>query len=294
MPCDDDVHDARRRARHALASVRSESLRYARAALGGPLALETPAARAVAVIVVVLLTLLTEIGGVVAWPFIGVAAAMRGARRWLALLAGSASYACLAVFVVPIVASWFGRIPLPCAPEGSLAPRSFVYCVALRNYVVPALAADALAIADDVRARDPGTSVRYLDGAFPFPGLPLLPHLSHGDAHRLDLALPFESGGSPIGYFGYAPLADGESPACPPRLFDLRWDLDPIQPLLGPPVLDVARASRLVRAAVARPGIRRVLVEPHVADQLGVRSSEIAFQGCHAARHDDHVHLDAR
>jgi hypothetical protein len=37
--------------------------------------------------------------------------------------------------------------------------------------------------------------------------------------------------------------------------------------------------------------IGKILLEPHLRDRLGLTSSKIRFQGCNAARHDDHLHL---
>lgn len=265
----------------------------ARAALRGPFALEGRRARVLGVVAIALVTVLTQVGAIVVWPCLGAMALLRGRARAAVALGGVAAYVGFVLLALPVLAAPFGRVPLPCAGGGALVPRSIVFCLAARNYVVPALRDDALAIAADVRAHEPEASVAYLDAAFPFRGLPILPHLSHGDARRLDLALAFEDGtGSPIGYFGYAPLSPDERAACPERWLDLRWDLDFLQPLFGPPRLDAARTSRLVRAAVARPGIARVLLEPHVAEQLGIRSSKVRFQGCHAARHDDHMHIE--
>ncbi|MGO1080022.1 hypothetical protein [Inquilinus sp. CA228] len=52
------------------------------------------------------------------------------------------------------------------------------------------------------------------------------------------------------------------------------------------------------RAAVAwlladgpRFGLERILLEPHLVRRLGLSSPLLRFQGCRAARHDDHLHL---
>ena len=38
-------------------------------------------------------------------------------------------------------------------------------------------------------------------------------------------------------------------------------------------------------------GLQRVFLEPYLAKRLGVASPLLGFQGCRAARHDDHIHL---
>jgi len=254
--------------------------------------------RWIAVAAVLALTATTQVG-LVLWPVFG---AFRGPRAWLRGVAlGVAVYALTSALVVPPIAAAFGRVPLPCA-SGTLRPRSWVFCAANRRYVVPELRAAVVEIADTVAAGSAGTHVSYLDGAFPFRGVPLLPHLSHGDGRKLDLALfyvdreghPLEVGGSPLGYFGYVQPPRPRDAACPERWFDLRWDLSVLQPWLMPDALDRVRTRRLLAAALRHPAIDRGLIEPHLQRTLGVRSPRLRFQGCRAARHDDHVHLQLR
>jgi hypothetical protein len=45
----------------------------------------------------------------------------------------------------------------------------------------------------------PGTTTLYLDGNFPFlNGFPLLPHLSHSDGRKLDIAFYYSIRRAPI------------------------------------------------------------------------------------------------
>ncbi|MEM9763396.1 MAG: hypothetical protein AAF968_12940 [Pseudomonadota bacterium] len=248
---------------------------------------------------IVALTLVTQIGGLVLWPVVGLASTFPPRRRWLGGLAlFVALYAAASVLLVPPTARVLGRVPLPCFGDAHLQPRSMFFCAANRHYVVPPLRVELRAVATRLAAMHPDAHVAFLDAGFPFPGLPLLPHLSHGDGRKVDLALPFvdpetgaaiDGGGSPIGYFGY--IAPSGPPACPRRLVDLRWDFDRLQPLFGPPRLDEARTRSLIEALVERPTIGKLFLEPHLRDRLGVSSSKIRFQGCHAARHDDHIHV---
>jgi len=39
-------------------------------------------------------------------------------------------------------------------------------------------------------------------------------------------------------------------------------------------------------------GVAKILLEPHMVKRLGVASPLIRFQGCRAARHDDHIHVE--
>jgi hypothetical protein len=44
----------------------------------------------------------------------------------------------------------------------------------------------------------------------------------------------------------------------------------------------------------AQPEVARIFVEPYLAERLGVAGGKVRFQGCWAARHDDHVHVEIR
>jgi hypothetical protein len=37
--------------------------------------------------------------------------------------------------------------------------------------------------------------------------------------------------------------------------------------------------------------VAKIFVEPPLAAQLGLSDPKIRFQGCRAARHDDHIHI---
>ena len=164
-------------------------------------------------------------------------------------------------------------------------------------------------LATYMAARYPGTVTTYLDGDFPFSiGLPLLPHLSHNDGRKLDLALFYvertsgnpkpRAGAWPIGYWAFAPVwpHPDRPPTCPvdgPML----WDMTPIQGLFQHLALDTARTADLLTFLASPNGsvtIGRIFVEPYLAERLGVGSAKIRFAGCHAARHDDHIHFEVR
>ena len=266
------------------------------APLLGPFAFNRAWQAGLGLLFVVVAGLLLHVGGLAVWVGLGVSARHSAARG---LGGGLLVYGLVWFFVAPYLAAQSGRRALPCV-SGPLEPHSLVYCAANRHYVRHRLADAAERIAARVAAEHPGTVVRYLDGGFPMGlGFPMLPHLSHGDGQRLDLALlwqhhngsPAYGNGSPVGYFGYAPPPTGVAPACPPRWLDLRWDMESLQPLFAQNDLDVPRTRALLRSILADPAIGKVLLEPHVRARLSVSDDRIRFQGCRAARHDDHVHI---
>jgi hypothetical protein len=209
--------------------------------------------------------------------------------------------------VTPVIASRTGRVRLPAyaTEEVPLGPRWVGYVLLGRNYVRPPLRDALVSSARRTRAAWPGTVVRYLDTGFPFPGIPLLPHLSHGDGRKADLALLFSRDGapvdatlSPIGYWGYVRPAIAEQA----RAFaerqatchdsTLRWDLDALQPLWPDLALDVDRTGRLLRELAAEPAVTSLLLEPTLHGVLS--SPKLRANPCDVARHDDHVHVSIR
>ena len=154
--------------------------------------------------------------------------------------------------------------------------------------------------------RHPGTLTLALDAGFPFvEGFPLLPHLSHDDGKKVDLALYYvgaEDGGyrrgalrSPIGYWAFEEPSARERQPCRDAAGALRWDQDWFQPFTRDDLILDGRRLRTALDWLARDArARRVLLEPHLADRLGANRTFVRFQGCAAARHDDHFHVETR
>lgn len=237
--------------------------------------------------VVLFLTVLTQLGGV-AWLI-----ALTTKRKLMVfLLAYGVLWAAANAF-----APMAGRVPLPCTGD-PLRMQSPAYCVLMRNFVSPDLADVAENAAQQVAVAYPGTITLALDGGFPFlDGFPLIPHLSHDDGDKLDFAffytakdgnyLPGKSR-SPIGYWAFETLA---ADTCPPAWPTLRWDMRPLQSLWPDRPLEPARTRALIAALASDGRIGKIFVEPPLAQQLGIAGPKIRFQGCRAARHDDHIHV---
>src|SRR4029079_9829357 len=150
------------------------------------------------------------------------------------------------------------------------------------------------ALARDMAVGHPGTVVAYLDTGFPFlDGFPLIPHVSHHDGRKIDLAyfytdfscryLPVTSP-SPIGYWGFEQPASGEETKCPEVPITLRWDMAWFQTFVRKDLLlDTTRTGPMLEWLVEqgpRYGVRGILIEPYMATRLGVSSPMIRFQGC--------------
>lgn len=191
-----------------------------------------------------------------------------------------------------------GLTTLPCRAV-HLRPASRVYCLLGRHYVTPSTRAVVIRAADTVAARYPGSAVLFMDASGADGHRPFAPHLSHGDGREIDLALFYaDRAGHPLdrpptlsGYGAYEPPRPGETRACKGQ----KGPTEPDPPAGRPWRLDAARTRALVLAITDDPGVRRVFLEPHLKHSLGLAGDDkVRFQGCWAARHDDHLHVDFR
>jgi hypothetical protein len=236
--------------------------------------------------VILALTILTQLGGL-AWL-----AALWFRHRFAVFLL---CYAALWLGAQMIAPS-FGRVPLPCRGE-VLRTHPVMICILMRNFVVPELAEVARDGAEAVARAYPGSVTLVLDGSFPFAdGMPLIPHLSHDDGRKLDFAFYYEGPdgyaagrtASPIGYFAFE-RAGAET--CPPVGLTLRWEMRWFRPFLRDLALEPGRTAALIRAFHSDARVGKIFVEPGLAEWLAVSGDRIRFQGCRAARHDDHIHI---
>jgi hypothetical protein len=258
----------------------------------------------------VVLTALTQIGGLVLLLGLAISRAlsMRRASAWLrrtaVMLAMVASYGAMTAFLVPPLAKARGRVHLPCGTsDGAVVAATWLTCALNRGYVRPEALALLTVLGDEVGRRFPGSRLTTLEANFPFiDGFPLPPHLSHRDGRKVDLAYFYRSvggnvavaRGSPswLGYFIYEQPAPDSPQPCAGRWTPLRWNFDWLQP--QPPTwrLDDERTAWMLTWLKDNAQVSRIFIEPHLAQRLNVAGGKIRFQGCHAARHDDHIHIE--
>ena len=266
-------------------------------------------------LVFVILTGLTQVGGVVYLPcrWLSHAAGRRlgfgAVRRCLATAAGfCVLYLVVSMFVLPPVATALGRSPLPCSVETDrpVAPLNRLVCVLNRHYASAGVHTLLDQLAVRLNEAYPGTVVVYLDASFAFlDGFAMPPHLSHDDGDKIDLAFFYaDSQGryqpiaapSPLGYWGFEEPRPGDPTPCARRsdLATLRWDMAFFKPMLSPLQLDEKRTGLMLRWLNENAellSVEMMLLEPHLTKRFGLKGPTIRFQGCRPARHDDHVHI---
>lgn len=238
------------------------------------------------ILIILVLTVLTQVGGL-AW---GVALFFK--RRLISFAVAYVALLLAAIWIAP----QFGRVALSCTEDGPLQVQSWLYCALNRNYVSPELADDLQDAAAEMDRQYPGTTTLVLDANFPFlNGFPLLPHLSHDDVEKADIAFYYADEGSylsgatrsPMGYFAFE---KGHSD-CPDRWPTLRWDFNFLQPLWQGYSIDPQRMRSVLIVLSEDDRVSKIFVEPHLTQSLNVSHPKIRFQGCRAARHDDHIHF---
>ncbi|QEM11244.1 hypothetical protein [Mucilaginibacter rubeus] len=259
-----------------------------------------------------LLTVLTQIGGLVYIISISF-------HKWVNKTIKNKYYRQLTIFaifvflycfstfvVVPPLARLWGRVPLPIAETNHLRPLNQLTCLFNRNYVRPQLKQATYTVASEINKRYPGSTLNYLDASFPFiNGFPLMPHLSHNDGKKLDLAffyidnktgLRTDKAPSPIGYGISEKPRTGEINTTQTCLIKGYWQYSFLTQIVpqGNKVnftFDSVRTKDLVNLFAAQNAINKIFIEPHLKTRLKITTPKIRFHGCRAVRHDDHIHV---
>lgn len=193
--------------------------------------------------------------------------------------------------------------------EGNLAPLTFLTPLLNRHYVRPELSKAAQVAAIQMNEKFPGTSVQYLDANFPFlDGFPLIPHLSHNDGKKLDLAFFYDDSqtgkdtNDAPSFIGYGiceepnPGEENTAELCDKQGHWQYSFLTAIIPQSNKAYFSFEneRTGALVNLLASQGSIGKIFIEPHIKSWLGLMSRKIRFHGCQAVRHDDHIHVQLK
>jgi hypothetical protein len=263
-------------------------------------------------LIFLLLTVLTQIGGIV---YLANFLTYRTINKrilnvWLRRLCKLGTFIPIYFFatflIVPMLARPFGRVQLPVRTANYLRPLTFLTCLLNRNYVRKDLRDVAFTVAAEMNKKYPGTLVNYLDANFPFvDGFPLFPHLSHNDGRKLDLAFCYKdkvsltatnSAPSPIGYgICEEPMTAEKNTAefCSQQGY---WQYSFLKSVMPQGwkndfIFYGEKTKYLVELFCQDKRIGKVFIEPHLKLRLQLTNSKIRFHGCRAVRHDDHIHV---
>lgn len=254
---------------------------------------------------VLLLTVLSQIGGLIWLLSYWLAGRWKGWRPARALLLFLPFYGLATAGILPLLAGQWGRAPLPVFTSPSLKPVSLLYPLLNRHYVTPNTKRALQEVANQLRSQHPDAELQYLDAGFPlFPEFPLLPHLSHSDGRKVDLAFGYaRPDGTPtnkkpgrVGYGIYEAPLEGEQDMAAVCRTKGYWQYSYAQYLSGglrdTLMFDAKRTRIVLQLLQQQPEIGKIFLEPHLQQRLGLSgTAKISFHGCHAVRHDDHIHV---
>lgn len=266
-------------------------------------------------IVFLLLTILTQTGGVIYLVNTLLYKTIRQKikQKWGTRLAATITfvllYSSINFLIVPVIARALGRVPLPFTTTNHLKPLNRLTYLLNRNYVQRPLREAAYEVAAQMDKKYPGTETNYLDANFPFiNGFGLLPHLSHNDGKKLDLAfyyidnqtsLPSNTAPSFIGYGISEDPATGESNTAEDCGKQGYWQYSMLNNIVPQGnktryAFDGQKTKEMVDLFAAQAVIGKIFIEPHLKTRLHLTTSKIRFHGCRAVRHDDHLHVQLR
>ncbi len=269
----------------------------------------------ISITLVLLLTFLTQVGGVVflisllTFSFINKKVDGRWKRISTKVLSFLILYLITSFVAVPFFAKPLGRVPLPTFKKNNLKPAIILTCLLNRNYVRPELREVAFRVAEEMNRKYPGVALNYLDANFPFINrFPLFPHLSHNDGKKLDVSFQYndaktgKSSNQVPSLIGYG-ICEGpnEGEENTPAHCDQQgyWQYGLLEKVVSQSTkpnftFDEQRTKTLVNSFVSQKSIGRIFIEPHLKKRLGLTSQKILFHGCHAVRHDDHLHVQIK
>lgn len=253
------------------------------------------------VIIVTLLTLVTQVGGIL---FLVSILFFRKTIRYKFLyqsLLFILLYLVSTFFVIPNGAMFFGRERI--TNSKNIAPTNFMTELLNRNYVRSEL---NIMLQELAHKLPEGVELKFLDANFPFfDGFPLLPHLSHNDGKKLDLSFIYEDkygivsnlkkSNSGYGIFEYTGGIN-QNDICKQNGY-YQYDFPKYLTFgrINPDLVFSEKYNKiLIESLLESNKIEKIFIEPHLKARLYLTDSRIRFQGCRSVRHDDHIHVQIK
>lgn len=258
------------------------------------------------IIIFIVLTVLTQIGGLIYLFSIWLSKQIKKEFKLKFLLVFICSYSVATFLLIPVLSPVFGRVRLPVTRE--LGPVSYISLALNRNYVSAELKGLLENAAEDPRLKAHAIQVRYLDACFPFiDRFPLLPHLSHNDGEKVDLSFVYENTAGEIvnksksisGYGVFVEPKKGEfnqTEDCIKQGF-FQYDYPKylkLGAINNQLLFSVDGTSLLLKVILEDKAIGKLFVEKHLVKRMDISDDRLRFQGCGSVRHDDHIHLQLK
>jgi len=251
-----------------------------------------------------ILTILTQVGGVVYLISLLISAKWKFNFRGKQVILFSLLYAAVTFLIVPIIAPLFGRERV--LNNNIISPSTYMTVLMNRNYIKPEL--NDLLVATALELANTEVKISYLDANFPFiDGFPLLPHLSHNDGKKIDLSLIYETkegwltqeNKSISGYGVFVEPTQNEhnqNLVCKSAGY-FQYDFPKLL-TFGSINSDLQFSKigtkNLMLTILSQPNLGKVFIEPHLKSRMKLSNNKIRFHGCGAVRHDDHIHIQLK
>ncbi len=265
---------------------------------------------------IITLTIITQIGGVIYLIYkpLGIYISKKIKNKYFQLFARLvtfvAIYSLFSALIVPIIAKKaFNRVPLPyfSTEKLPLKPLLLLTCLANRHYVRVSLYEVMKKQTLIMRQKYVDTEIVYLDANFPFfDRFPLLPHLSHNDGKKLDLAFLYtdKQTGRRV---NASPSSSGYGVCEEPKQNEINrpnecaekgyWQYSFLTKIVSQSqkdsfVFDAEATKIFITLLINDNRIGKVLIETHLKNRLHLQGEpKIRLQGCISVRHDDHFHI---
>lgn len=264
--------------------------------------------------IIILLTISTQVGGIiwlVCFPFfkpIKEKLVKKTHYLFTQTVLFVFVYTSLSLTIIPFFAEKMGRIPLPFFEEKHIQPLNIMTCIMNRHYVTPILKRTLEQSAKEFEDQYPLAIITYLDANFPFiTGFPLLPHRSHDDGEKIDLAFFYTNTNSHLPMYGESITAFGYGIFEEPKDYELNmprrcrnkgaWQYDILNLFAtnrnrDKMKFDEKRTKKIIQILHQKRAIKKLFLEPHLKARLKLNTyQKIRFHGCRAVRHDDHLHI---
>ncbi|NMM49727.1 hypothetical protein [Marinigracilibium pacificum] len=252
------------------------------------------------ILMIIFLTILTQTGGLI---YIIALLSSKALKR---TITGPVTFILIYALCSGVLLPWFssygGRVPLP-VDHPYIKPGNWFTVICNRHYVAPLVKQEMVKVAEDIAQTTPGYKMVYLDANFPFfKGFPLIPHLSHNDGKKVDIAFTYNSDNkittklpSIWGYGNYVDKSYSPNQVCPES--GTSYGITEKLPFTEiNPGLEVNHEvnTRVANRILKAQRIEKIFVEPYLKSKWKLNSNKVRFQGCHAVRHDDHFHVQFR
>lgn len=255
-------------------------------------------------VIFLLLTIITQIGGLVLILSVVINKIWERHWRMKRLITFLALYLLATYLIVPAIAPLFGREKLE--ETDHIKAVTFMTAFLNRNYVKPEL--NTLLLETEMQLKGTNIQISYLDANFPFiDNFPLLPHLSHNDGEKLDLSLVYDNAEGQVsqkqksisGYGVFEDPLQNETNQIKKCLEDGYFQYDsPKYMTFGSINSDltfsVDGTKSLILALLKNKTLGKLFIEPHLKQRLGLTDERVRYHGCRSVRHDDHIHIQLK